>query len=325
MFPLQLPETTQNKLKATSLDPLQKSVTCTHHDTIEQQYRFRFAPEMRAFWLNLLPYVEANYRKITRFKACGSEAFIEYSASTEQFRLRSNHCGNRICPACRRAYAAKLARKVASAFQQNRSRTLKFLTLTLKPSRAPLEDTLRHLRGFFRRLRQTPLWKRSVSYGIAAIEVTRGTNNSHWHAHLHVLLHSEFMPQQQLSRLWKLITRGSFIVDIRPVKSTDKVAEYITNYVTKPPESSVIASNKLATEWYAALNGQHWIVRFGKRINAPKETEATKPTDWTFVCSLQQLLTEFPNVPPTAAAKLHFAALQLAKQAKVLDHVFSSA
>lgn len=299
------------------LDPRQKTVTDHHEDTADQNYRFRHSRQLRQHWLAHLPLVEANYKKVSRFTACGSSAFLEYSLSLNEFRLRADHCGNRICPACQKAYAGKLARRLVELFQHSRRNPPLFITLTLRPSAAPLADTISHLKAFFRRLRSTPLWKASVRYGAAVIEVTRGRKNTHWHAHLHIIAWADYLDSRKLSAVWRKVTHGSFIVDVRRVRSSDDVANYIAGYITKPPDDAVLASDSLTEEWYAAITRQHWVIRFGNRKLVPAKQERPKAFDWIRVCSLQELLKTAPNMPIKAAARFVWDS-QLSAAAKEL-------
>lgn len=309
---------------ATSLVHEQKSVTDTHRETSDQDYRFRHSRALRQFWLQHLHLIEPNYKKVQRFRDCGSQAFVEYSAQADAYRIRSKHCGNRICPACRSAYAARLRANLDAMFRGTRELRPKFLTLTLRPSAAPLADQVAHLRAFFRRLRSTPLWKKAVRYGLAVVEVTRGSTGKRWHVHLHAVLLSDYMPQQELSRLWRKVTHGSFIVDIRPVKQQEAVSDYIAGYVTKPPPHSVTASPSLAAEWYNAVTRAHWVVRFGIRKLIPKTPQRPKFTDWKEVCSLELLLHTHPNLPPRQAAHVLRLTMLANADQEILDHVLNS-
>lgn len=53
--------------------------------------------------------------------------------------------------------------------------------------------------------------------------------------HLHLVYDGDFVPQKELSKLWKKASAGSFIVDIRAVKNYRPgfVAIYLTKYLTK--------------------------------------------------------------------------------------------
>ena len=300
------------------LDTRQKSVTQAHEDSPDQHYRFRHAPAIRQHWLHWLPALEPSPAKISRFIACGSKAFVEYSRNADEFRLRADHCGNRVCPACQRAYAFKLTRRLTDLFAHSRSNPPLFVTLTLKPSHAPLPDILRNLKAFFRRLRATPLWKAAVRYGVAVVEVTRGRRNDHWHAHLHCVAWSDYLDARKLSALWRKITVGSFIVDVKRVKTSDDVAAYVASYLTKPPDDAVLNSATNTAEWYQASTRQHWVIRFGSRKLLPPRTDPPRFHDWQIVCSLSELLSVADGQPLKAAARRYFGNQLAAAEAELL-------
>jgi hypothetical protein len=297
-----------------SLDPEQKTVTKSHDDDPDQIWRFRHSPQLRLYWLDHLPLWEMNYRKVQRFQTCGSDAFMEWSPSLGEYRLRANHCGNRICPACQRAYAARVAKRLNLLFCHSRRQPPALLTLTLKPTKAPLPDIVRNLKAFFRRLRATPMWRAAVQYGVAIVEVTRGKYGTHWHAHLHCVIWSRWLAQTQISNIWRKITCGSFVVDIRRVKDSAEVCDYVSTYLTKPPPQAVTQQDELAQEWYHAVTAQHWVIRFGSRKLLPPRVEEPKARDWQIVCSLQTLLRIAADRPLKEAAdyyRRHKRATQL--------------
>lgn len=300
------------------LDPRQKSVTPSTHDSPDQQYRFRHSPELRAHWLRYLPAFEPSPAKISRFNACGSKAYVEYSRNADAFRLRADHCGNRVCPACQRAYAFKLTRRLTELFTHSRSNPPLFITLTLRPSAAPLPDIIRNLKAFFRRLRATPLWKEAVRYGVAVVEVTRGKRGDHWHAHLHCVAWSKYLDARKLSAIWRKITSGSFIVDVQRVKTSDDVASYVSSYLTKPPDDAVLQSVSNSQEWYQASTRQHWVIRFGSRKLLPPRTEPQRFHDWIVVCSLGELLAAAGDLPLKAAARQVFGKRIAAAETELL-------
>ena len=264
----------------TRLVPQQKSDRKPLQDPPEQAFRFRRDTATRAFWLNILPRVTIRPNETERFRACGSDAWVEYSPSTGKTRITSKRCMLRICPACRRAYARRLADRTEQLFKHAERRAPLFLTLTLKPSARALADQIAYLRSCFRRLRATAPWKKAIDYGLAVVEVTRGRSQAHWHAHLHIVAWGRYFPKPTLSNLWKRITCGSYIVDVQRCKSTNSLRHYVSDYVTKPPSEACWSSFELAQEWYLATTRHHWIIRFGKRSKVPKVQPPDKPRDW---------------------------------------------
>jgi hypothetical protein len=318
------PATHANGDRSSHLDTEQKSARKPSQDTPEQAFRFRHSLDIRSKLLDLLPVMATNPTHSPRFKACGSDSWVEWSANAQTYRLRSVRCGLRICPACQRAYAHRVAERMAELFKHSRREPPKMVTLTLKPSARDLADSIRYLKSCFRRLRATAWWKALVRYGVAVVEVTRGESRDHWHVHLHAVCWSTFIPWAELKRLWKRITCGSFIVNVRPCSDTDTLTKYLTSYLTKPPDASVFESDDLAREWYHALTAQHWVIRFGSRKLLPPKKEAQRFHDWSVVCRLQDILPAVGDAGWKAAAIAFHAHIPHRQAKELLNHVLES-
>lgn len=121
----------------------------------------------------------------------------------------------------------------------------RFLTLTLRPSPTLSASEQLALANhawsiLWRRLRRL---HPNARLGYAKIvELTKqGT------PHLHILVESPFLAQRWLSQQWRELT-GSYIVDIRKVKSRRALTGYLTAYLTKamqvPPGHRKWSSSK---------------------------------------------------------------------------------
>lgn len=139
------------------------------------------------------------------------------------------------CPVC----AKKWVRKERRAFERALAGMLspKLLTLTLCKKKS-IEDNLARVWE----MRNALLHKiRYEGYEVrgwfAVIELPN---------HIHMVIDSEYIPQYELSTMWKGITGDSWIVDIRKIKipreNAQRAIKYITKYLTKgaktelPPE-----------------------------------------------------------------------------------------
>lgn len=142
-------------------------------------------------------------------------------------------CRDRLCPLCASARSRQVTDRVLAAVAKTDS--LRFLTLTLASSDAPLREQLDRLNAMYREFRRTSAWKRHVWGGIATIEVTRNENTGQWHPHLHVLTNGTFWKQSEIADAWKRVTGDSCIVDIRMPPSRRGVARYVAKYASKPP------------------------------------------------------------------------------------------
>lgn len=278
------------KAKPFELVPEQKSVRKPPPEAQEQAWRFRHSTAQRQFWLRILPKVSAKPNEVERFKACGTDAWVEHSPSTGKVRIRSTRCMLRICPACQRAYARRLADRTEQLFRHTGRTMPLFVTLTLQTSTRPLPDSVAFLRSCFRRLRATKEWKQRIDFGIGAIEVTRGKHRDHWHVHIHIIAWGRFYPHDLLERQWRRITYGSFKVDVQRCAKPSSVRHYISDYITKPPAEAAFDDDGLADEWYKAVMRQHWVIRFGKRKLMPKAEDPPKVRDWETVCRLTELI-----------------------------------
>lgn len=140
-------------------------------------------------------------------------------------------CHRRFCAVCGRSAAARARARmqwIINTFPKTKSQRWRLLTLTVQSS-ADLQEQIERLIKGFRRLRNRKDWKRDVIGGLYVMEVTHSEKG--WHAHIHIVMMSVYMPQHYLSRIWKSIT-GSPIVDIRQCKNNG-LATYLTQYLTK--------------------------------------------------------------------------------------------
>jgi hypothetical protein len=163
-----------------------------------------------------------------------------------------------------------------------------------------------------------------VRFGVGIVEVTRGQNGTHWHAHLHILAYADYMNQRDLSHLWSRITHGSHIVDIRQVRGSAHVTDYVTSYVTKPPDDVTQHSAELTAEWYEAVTRQHWVLRFGRKGLVPPREEKPRFSDWLIVCSLEQLLREDGPEHVFDSARARLLKQHRAEHEGLLNHVIDS-
>lgn len=169
-------------------------------------------------------------------------------------------CKDRLCPRCQVHRGRKAAVKIA-VFAQAMNAP-RFITLTMKHRLASLAQELARAAAAFKKLRSTKVWKRNVTGGVYAVQVTRNPQTSLWHVHYHMLVDGVFFPQKQLSALWLEVTGDSHIVDIQAVVDRASTARYISSYVTKPnavgawPDSAICA-------YAIAMAGRRTLHTFG--------------------------------------------------------------
>ena len=165
------------------------------------------------------------------------------------------------------------------------------ITLTLRSSLAPLPTQLDLLRQSFRRLRQTLLWRQTQRGGFAIIEVTWNPKLGCWHPHLHVLSEGSFINQRELSKGWKGSSRGSFIVDVRAVKSGTGTAEYLSSYLSKSDFLEAIADDERWVEYFQAVTDGRQCLTFGTARKTKPPPPPKQPLDGKSIGRLGWLMT----------------------------------
>lgn len=225
--------------------------------------------------------------RILAFESCGDVIRVLQSADDDtRFKLVGNYCHDRWCTPC----AVERARTIAhNVLDLAGTRRLRFATLTLKACAMPLAVRLADLRAFFLRLKRTKLWKRSVSAGIACIEVKRYKTVEGWHCHYHILFHGKYIVRTDLARTWKTITGDSDIVDVRLAKDRRNVARYITKYVSKPLDMTYARTDDLLDEAVEALKGVRLMDTFGAWRGKPL-TKTTDDGEWHDVGTLDSYI-----------------------------------
>ena len=309
---------------ATQLDPEPKSVTKPSPNTQEQLWRFRHCLPSFRFWKTIISKTLLDPAKQTRFLHCGENAWVQFCKSTSEFRVVSNRCNLRICPVCSRQRAIRLEKRLQAILDRKELPPAKFLTLTLKPSSRDLQDQIAFLKASFRRLRATNFWKKLTATGIAVIEVTRGTDGSHWHPHLHAVLRCTYVDRRRLSVVWKRITRGSFIVKIKAISKAEGLKSYLTSYLTKLSDSAQLTSLQLADEWIRAVERTHWVISFGARQKKTEQPEKPAKLEWLPLCKLTTLLPLIVNGNWRQAAADFLRHHEAAADERILSNVIDS-
>lgn len=234
---------------------------------------------------------------LNRWDACGGQCRIEWSDSRQKFRLSANYCHSRHCEPCMRAKANLLARNLRTKLEEiqaargHRNRiVLRFITLTLRHSTAPLADQLKKLTASFKNLRASKLWKLTQRGGCAILETKH--SGTAWHPHLHLICEGDYIAKADLSELWHECTGDSFIVDVRPLTNIADACHYLVKYVTKGTSPSVWNAPELAQEWIIASKG----VRTANTFGCWRGFKLTKPTpgvkDWKVIDTLDALIAK---------------------------------
>lgn len=229
----------------------------------------------------------ASQSRLDSFETCGLHAWVlESTTNPGQYRVASDKCHDRFCLMCGNERSRIIA---ANVIARLRGKPARFLTLTLRSRQEPLADTITRLYKSFARLRQRRLWKRSVTGGVAFLEVKRSNDCNHWHVHLHALLQGKYLNSRELSRTWKQITTDSYIVDIRIVRDESAATRYVAKYASKPLDPTATRQHHALTEAIIALRGRRLCLTFGTWRGVVL-TESTDTDEWEAVAPLSELL-----------------------------------
>ena len=252
-------------------------------------------PIRRQVWESLARCnVSPNRRQ--RFGQCGSYSFVERSNEhPDKFRIRHNHCNDRLCTPCANARSMRLRLSVLDIIQNH---GVTFITLTLKGSGEPLSVLLDRLYKHFKALRQHPTWAEKVRGGVAFLEIKYSDKAARWHPHLHILCQAQYLPKTDLFRAWFSISKDSYIVDIQRVRDPVQTGHYVTKYASKPLNTSFSNSPALLDEAVKSLKGRRLCFAFGtwygKALTDP-DLDGDDAMDliadsWTFFAELEELL-----------------------------------
>lgn len=225
-------------------------------------------------------------RSLHRFDTCGSDPWVVVDQNdSSRLAIHSNHCHSRWCTPCSRERAHRIVGNLQPTLSQG---DIRFLTLTMKHSPAPLSGQIDRIYASFRKLRRAPFWTRAVDGGCAVLELVHSHRTGCWHVHLHCLLHGTWIDVKALKAEWWRITRDSYVIDIRPCTDSDHAAHYITKYVTKPVPSSVINKPDQLREMIAAYAHRRLVLTWGT-WRGIRLTEPLDATVWKSIASLPQL------------------------------------
>lgn len=217
--------------------------------------------------------IEGCGRRASRINCCSQCVGVGSSASglpaVQIFR-----CRDRLCQICTRYRSIAAEDRILTLLKSMASP--KFLTLTLADDGQPLQQRLDRIVAAFRDLRRRQVWLSNVRGCVAAIEMTRGAEDRHWHVHLHVLIDAEYVPQAVLSSEWQAVTGDSYIVDIRAVPDGRRAAKYLAKYAAKGCDISKLDQRRLV-EFVAAMHRRRTLITAGECHGRAKDVDDWEP------------------------------------------------
>lgn len=229
--------------------------------------------------------------RLKAFCQCGMNAIVMRSKiGPEDYKITALRCHDRFCKVCSREKSYRVLAKLLPAIGRQRVR---MLTLTLKAdSDAKLCVLVTKLIDSFRQLRRLKLWTDHVRGEAHFLEITRGQQHDHWHAHLHVLMIGEYIEVGWVGQAWHGITQTSTQVHITLAKSINGVAAYVGKYATKGFDATTLKDQALLQEAMIALQGKRMMDATGcvrKAMSQVEDTECLSPAEWEPVMSLGEL------------------------------------
>lgn len=231
--------------------------------------------------------VSPSFERILQFEGCGEHAWVERSDdSPTTYRVRCNRCHDRWCLPCGQERSRVIAHNVRAHLDARRAR---FITLTLRSDREPLQYLLDHLYASFTRLRRTKLWRNTQTGGVAFCEVKWSPRTERWHPHLHILTEGKYIAKEALSKAWHKATGDSFIIDVRKVSSADRAIAYVTKYASKPHDASIWREPRRLDEAILAMRGRRLCLTYGT-WRGVKLTEVPESGEWTPIAPLATLI-----------------------------------
>lgn len=260
---------------------------------VHQSFRHSFWSTRREATVLALRTAMVTQDEMDRFATCGSETWLQQAANVPgKCRLVCNRCRNRWCEACAGERRRLVTQNVAAAC---RDMELRFLTLTLKHSDAPLRDQLDRLYESFRKLRARRFWAKHVLGGMSFVEVKWMPQTKEWHPHLHCLLQGKFLPHELVKTAWLEITGDSYIVDIRYIANVETACGYVAKYTTKGIDGRIWRDVQLYAGVIQAMRGRRMFATFGtwSGLNLSKPPESD--IEWVTIGTLNSILARAQN------------------------------
>lgn len=270
-----------------------------------------WAPTRRKVEEAMLDMREVSDRRVSSFRYCGADAFVEcrysgYVHKTAEYRIRTTKCHDRFCIPCSRERSGRIRDSLLRHMHGRKD--LSLITLTLRASEDKLTAVLDRLTKCFRALRGKALWKKNIEGGASIIESKIGQDGKSWHCHYHVVAEAKYINKFKLSDMWLKITGDSRIVDVKRVGSHGGAVSYITKYVTKAADSTIVNSPQHLREAIIGFTGRRLVATFGtwrglKLMEKPDEEPLSiTTTEWRSVGCLDEIIRRYQSGDADAGA-----------------------
>lgn len=267
--------------------------------SVSSDFRHSWWSDKRSRIRSALISADASPSRLVAWDDCGSRAWVMRSVDDpSRHRLVCRRCHDRFCLACaqekQRRVASNLTRTLTERYEltdpAQKTDRVRFLTLTLRSTTAPLVDQIDRLYSCFGRFRHRKKILGSIRGGIAFLELTINRTTGLWHPHLHVLFEGSYLDKTLASITWKDVTGDSFIVDIRQIRSARHAAGYVAKYASKGLAASVLNSHPHLVEAIKALRGRRVFNTFGSWSALGLTDQPPLEGEWFAIASLPVLI-----------------------------------
>lgn len=227
-------------------------------------------------------------KRLQSFNDCRSSAWFVRHRVTRKVRVASSRCGLRWCPLCIKTKRFIMVQSIVPWLKA--AKKPKFVTLTLKHSDAPLSFQIDSLYEAFKKLRRRPWIKKRLTGGVWFFQVKKSDNDGRWHPHLHLLTDGRFIEHERICQIWKEVTHGSSVVDLKAVKDPKKAAEYVARYASAPCRLSDLSESD-AVEVVDSLHGRRICGTWGNgRDIKLAPSKCPDAEDWEFLESFTAVI-----------------------------------
>jgi len=230
---------------------------------------------------------------------CRTGAWFTRNSKTAKVKVISSACHLRWCPMCSATRRWFLTQEVSKWLKT--AKQPKFLTLTVEHTSQLLNDQIEHLYTAFKKYRKLKLLKTSIRGGVWFFQIHRSKTDKLWHPHLHCVIDSPWLDKYKLSELWEKVTVTSKIINIKEVKDSKSMAEYVARYAARPSLlSSMDVPSRL--ELLLSLHGRRLVGTWGSaRSIVLRPSKPPNAGDWKKVGSYREVIATIDTDPKAKA------------------------
>ena len=205
-------------------------IVCNKHGKIYKNERiFAKIHAIKGYCKPIMTIIDPEYIE-NRIKQCTSKIISFRCQGEDQHEyLLPNSCYNRLCSKCittRHSRYIKKISKVIKTFKRP-----KLITFTIK---GHYPFTFKKTADYYFSQMLRFIRKNKAVDGYIKVLEANPRENLQFYFHYHVIMDCDFLPRELIKEQWEKITKGSYIVDIRPVRmKTKDLAHYLAKYLSK--------------------------------------------------------------------------------------------